>query len=147
MIGCLPVHHSTSGMISDRLESCTWAWRASTIMTRCIMQVLKFYNLEGQSKWLNLLYETCFLFLFLVLAWWATHSPLRSTVAHSLRAHHLPHAWLKSAHAASPQTWRLLQVIVVVSQPPIFLLVQGWASIQAPHQPLMTAAPCQQRTY
>ena len=43
------------------------------------MQVLKFYNLEGQSKWLNLLYETCFLFLFLVLAWWATHSPLRST--------------------------------------------------------------------
>lgn len=34
-----------------------------------ILQVLKFYNLEGQNKWLNLLYETCFLLLFLVLAW------------------------------------------------------------------------------
>ncbi len=33
------------------------------------VQVLKFYNLEGQSKWLNLLYETCFLLLFLILAW------------------------------------------------------------------------------
>ena len=33
------------------------------------MQVLKFYNLEGQNKWLNLLYETCFLLLFLILAW------------------------------------------------------------------------------
>ena len=32
-------------------------------------QVLKFYNLEGQNKWLNLLYETCFLLLFLILAW------------------------------------------------------------------------------
>ena len=63
-------------------------------MTWCIMQVLKFYNLEGQSKWLNLLYETCFLFLFLVLAWWATHSPLRSTVVHRPHACHLPHAWL-----------------------------------------------------
>ena len=34
-----------------------------------VVQVLKFYNLEGQSKWLNLLYETCFLLLFLILAW------------------------------------------------------------------------------
>ena len=58
------------------------------------MQVLKFYNLEGQSKWLNLLYETCFLFLFLVLAWWASRSPLRSTVVHPFHAHHLLHARL-----------------------------------------------------
>jgi hypothetical protein len=35
------------------------------------VQVLKFYNLEGQSKWLNLLYESCFLVLFLILAWCA----------------------------------------------------------------------------
>jgi hypothetical protein len=34
-------------------------------------QVLKFYNLEGQNKWLNLLYESCFLLLFLILAWCA----------------------------------------------------------------------------
>ena len=34
-----------------------------------VVQVLKFYNLEGQNKWLNLLYETCFLLLFLILAW------------------------------------------------------------------------------
>ena len=95
MLGCLPVYYATSGMIFDRLESCTCDLeRASTSMTWCIMQVLKFYNLEGQSKWLNLLYETCFLFLFLVLAWWATHSPLRSTVAHPPHAHHLLHAWL-----------------------------------------------------
>lgn len=40
------------------------------------MQVLKFYNLEGQSKWLNLLYESCFLVLFLILAWYAA-APLQ----------------------------------------------------------------------
>ena len=34
-----------------------------------MLQVLKFYNLEGQNKWLNLLYESCFLLLFLILAW------------------------------------------------------------------------------
>ncbi len=37
-----------------------------------VLQVLKFYNLEGQSKWMNLLYESCFLVLFLILAWCAT---------------------------------------------------------------------------
>ena len=32
-------------------------------------QVLKFYDLEKQSKWLHLLYETFFLFGFIFLAW------------------------------------------------------------------------------
>ncbi len=34
-----------------------------------VRQVLKFYGLDGQSKWLNLLYETFFLFGFVFLAW------------------------------------------------------------------------------
>ena len=47
-------------------------------LRRCehAVQVLKFYNLEGQSKWLNLLYESCFLVLFLILAWYAA-APLQ----------------------------------------------------------------------
>ena len=89
------------------------------------MQVLKFYNLEGQSKWLNLLYETCFLFLFLTLAWWAIHSPLRSTSRFSTCSF----ATIMQLSAGQCGFESAL----------IFLLVQGWASIQAPHQPLMTA--------
>ncbi|CAK0754674.1 hypothetical protein CVIRNUC_002316 [Coccomyxa viridis] len=61
----------------SNLDFLRFAWSAQMInqfegskaMALDFQSVLKFYNLEGQSKWLNLLYETCFLFLFLVLAW------------------------------------------------------------------------------
>ncbi|EIE26352.1 hypothetical protein COCSUDRAFT_39467 [Coccomyxa subellipsoidea C-169] len=59
------------------LDFLKYAWGAQMInqfegskaMALDFQTVLKFYNLEGQSKWLNLLYETCFLLLFLILAW------------------------------------------------------------------------------
>lgn len=59
-------------------------------------QVLKFYNLEGQNKWLNLLYETCFLLLFLILAWWvachlATEAILEGGVQLTLCLHFRKH--------------------------------------------------------
>lgn len=47
------------------------------------LQVLKFYNLEGQSKWMNLLYETCFLVLFLILAWCGTTLTFAAGMANS----------------------------------------------------------------
>ena len=75
-------------------------------------------------------------------------SPLSAAQWHILymRITLLMHGWTL-AHAALPQIWRLLQVSVVVSQPLYLSLVQGWAGIQAPHQPLMTAALCKQRMH
>lgn len=62
-----------------------------------VLQVLKFYNLEGQSKWLNLLYESCFLVLFLILAWCA--SPLSGCTFATSSNHLYKQSSIRKCHA------------------------------------------------
>ena len=98
-----------------------------------VLQVLKFYNLEGQSKWMNLLYESCFLVLFLILAWCGT-TTLTSLqpgwsnprgIRPCLHSHGDDQSTHHSPMICTPAGMR---------SGDSFMCMQGCIGIQAPHQ-------------